>query len=101
MANSIAGTVTGLILGSGGWPIGSMTANAWDANDRYKNHGWCDISMVKFYVTIFVAIIGALLIVLSTSLFEQILPKPYSLLLLIIGFVLVIVPLLLMKSYKR
>jgi len=57
--------------------------------------------MVKFYVIIIIAILGALLIVLSTSLFEQILPKPYSLLLLIIGFVLVIVPLLLMKSYKR
>lgn len=57
--------------------------------------------MVKFYMTIMTAVIGALLIVLSTSLLEQILPKPYSLLLLIIGFVLVIVALLLMKPHKK
>lgn len=43
LANSIAGTVTGFILGSGGWSIGSMAANWWDARDRYKNNGWCDI----------------------------------------------------------
>ena len=56
--------------------------------------------MVKFYVAIMTAVIGALLIVLSTSLFEQILPKPYSLLLLIIGFVLVIAALLFMTFSK-
>lgn len=43
LTNAIAGTVTGLILGSGGWSIGDVAARCWDSKDRYKNNGWCDI----------------------------------------------------------
>ena len=57
--------------------------------------------MTKFYVILAMAIIGALLIVLSTSFLEQVLPKQYSLILLILGFILVVVALVLMKYHKK
>ncbi|WP_158099371.1 hypothetical protein [Pseudoflavonifractor sp. An85] len=57
--------------------------------------------MTKFYCILAMAIVGVMLIILSTSILEQILPKPYSLMILIIGFVLAIVALILMKYHKK